>query len=64
MKNKILESCNLCPFNCHINRYKLKGRCNSTDKIKVAYYHLHLFEEPIISGKNGSGTIYFSNCNL
>ncbi len=64
MKNKILESCNLCPFNCHINRYKLKGRCNSTDKIKVAYYHLHLFEEPIISGKNGSGTIFFSNCNL
>lgn len=59
-----LENCNTCPHKCNINRKKTIGRCKSTDKVKIALYSLHKFEEPCISGKNGSGTIFFSNCNL
>lgn len=62
--NDILKECNLCPRNCRINRYKQLGACGANEKLKIAYYSLHLWEEPIISGKNGSGTIFFSNCNL
>ena len=61
---KELNSCTICPHNCKINRTKNPGRCKSTDKIKIALYSIHNFEEPCISGKNGSGTIFFSNCNL
>jgi len=60
-----LEKCNICPHNCNINRLeKQTGRCKATDKIKIALVSLHNFEEPCISGENGSGTIFFSNCNL
>ena len=60
-----LESCTLCPHNCKINRLEGKfGRCKSGAKVKIALASLHYFEEPCISGKNGSGTIFFSNCNL
>ena len=61
---KELESCNLCPRNCKVNRYKSTGICGANDKIKVAHYGLHYWEEPIISGDSGSGTIFFSYCNL
>lgn len=61
---KILECCMLCPRKCGINRYKKKGVCGANNKIKLAYYSLHMWEEPPISGKNGSGTIFFSNCNM
>ena len=61
---KELESCNLCPRNCRVNRYKSTGICGASDKIKVAHYGLHYWEEPIISGDSGSGTIFFSYCNL
>ena len=40
------------------------GFCKATDKVKIALYSLHKFEEPCISGQNGSGTVFFSNCNL
>lgn len=59
-----LESCTLCPRNCKINRYKTVGVCGASEKMKVAHYGLHMWEEPIISGNNGSGTIFFSFCNL
>ena len=62
--NKELECCTICPHNCKINRTKNPGRCKSTDKIKIALYSIHNFEEPCISGKKGSGTVFFSNCNL
>ena len=62
--NKELECCTICPHNCKINRTKNSGRCKSTDKIKIALYSIHDFEEPCISGENGSGTIFFSNCNM
>lgn len=60
----VLESCTLCPRNCHINRYKTVGVCGASEKIKVAHHGLHMWEEPIISGDAGSGTIFFSYCNL
>ena len=61
---KELENCNTCPHKCNINRKEKLGRCKGKDKIKIALYSLHKFEEPCISGKNGSGTVFFSNCNL
>lgn len=61
----MLEQCKLCPHNCKVNRLNGEiGRCKCTDKIKVALVSLHKFEEPCISGENGSGTVFFSNCNL
>ena len=64
-KIDILEKCQICPHNCKINRNKNQiGRCKSTNKIKIALYSVHNFEEPCISGKNGSGTVFFSNCNM
>mgnify|MGYP005803698023 FL=1 len=60
-----LDKCTICPHECKINRNEGKiGRCKSTNKIKIALYSTHNFEEPCISGKRGSGTIFFSNCNL
>lgn len=62
---KKLQKCEICPFECKINRLKGEiGRCKCNDKIKIDLYSLHYFEEPCISGKNGSGTVFFSNCNL
>jgi len=60
----MLKNCNLCPNNCNINRNKYIGKCGAGAKIKVALASLHYYEEPCISGENGSGTIFFSNCNL
>jgi len=60
-----LNKCNLCPFECSINRNQEQlGRCKAPKNIKIALYKLHFDEEPCISGKNGSGTIFFSDCNL
>ena len=60
----LLTNCTICPRKCGVNRYKEKGYCGATNKIKLAYYSLHKWEEPVISGSRGSGTIFFSNCNL
>ena len=60
-----LTKCEICPHKCGVNRTKGEiGRCKSTDKIKIGLYSIHHFEEPCISGKHGSGTVFFSNCNL
>lgn len=64
MKIKELEKCMLCPRNCGINRYKDLGYCGINSDLMISYYSLHMWEEPIISGSNGSGTIFFTNCNL
>lgn len=61
---EILKNCMLCPKKCGINRYEKKGFCHASNKVKVAYYSLHMWEEPVISGNRGSGTIFFSNCNM
>jgi len=60
----IYKKCNLCQRNCLINRYKTKGYCGESNKIKIAKAILTYYEEPCISNKNGSGTIFFSGCNL
>ena len=60
-----LKQCKICPHNCNVNRLNGKiGRCKCTDKIKIALTSVHNYEEPCISGINGSGTIFFSNCNM
>lgn len=57
--------CNLCPRNCMAERDKgQKGYCLSDNKIIVARAALHMWEEPCISGETGSGTVFFSGCNL
>ena len=65
MSLELLEQCKICPHECKINRNNGQvGRCKSTDKVKIALYSTHNFEEPCISGEKGSGTVFFSNCNL
>lgn len=61
----MLDECCLCAHRCKVDRLNGNiGRCKCTDKVKIALVSLHMFEEPCISGKNGSGTVFFSNCNL
>ncbi len=55
--------CNLCPRNCNIDRDKKVGFCK-VKGLKINKVMLHYYEEPIISGSNGSGAIFFSGCNL
>ena len=58
-----LDNCKLCPLECGVNRLTSKGVCGANG-IRLAKYYLHPFEEPCISFKNGSGTIFFSGCSL
>ena len=57
-------SCTICPRNCQINRAAAKGFCGCSSVPLVARASLHFDEEPCISGTRGSGTIFFSGCNL
>lgn len=57
--------CNLCPRECKVNRETgQKGYCMMDHRIFVARAALHMWEEPCISGEKGSGTVFFSGCNL
>ena len=56
--------CELCPRMCKINRAKACGFCGASQNMSVAHVSLHFGEEPCISGQYGSGTIFFSHCNL
>ena len=65
MEKNFLENCELCPHKCKVNRLVGElGRCRAGNKVKLALANLHFFEEPCISGENGSGTIFFSGCNM
>ena len=55
--------CRLCPVQCGADREKTFGRCG-VKGLTVAKYYLHPFEEPPISHKNGSGTVFFGGCSL
>jgi len=57
-------NCNLCPRNCMVDREKKLGFCGAKNIIKIARASLHQWEEPCISGENGSGTVFFSFCPL
>ncbi len=62
---KLVESCSLCPNNCGIDRrIDESGLCHSTDKVKISSVGPHYGEEPPLVGRFGSGTIFFTNCNL
>lgn len=63
--NKYLSKCNLCPRNCLVNRNNNElGFCRAPKDLVIAKAYLHKWEEPCISGDIGSGTIFFSYCNL
>jgi len=62
---EILENCTLCPRNCQVNRFVSKnGACRTGIKPIVSSFGPHFGEESFLVGNNGSGTIFFSNCNL
>lgn len=56
--------CNICPRNCNVNRLNKLGFCKAGKNPRVSKVMLHYFEEPPISGTNGSGAIFFSSCTL
>ena len=60
----MLADCTLCPRMCHANRLVGTGYCGAGSKAKVALVSLHKWEEPVIAGANGAGTVFFSGCNL
>lgn len=61
---KELSDCALCPRQCHADRTRGRGYCGEGEKVRVARASLHMWEEPCISGRTGSGTVFFSGCPL
>lgn len=59
-----LTACRICPRNCGVDRYQSTGFCGAGAELEVNLGQLHYGEEPVISGTRGSGTIFFSHCNL
>lgn len=65
MDINLLKNCTLCPRKCNVDRTAGKlGVCRAGLEIKTAKAYLHMWEEPPISGTNGSGTVFFSHCNM
>lgn len=56
--------CSICPRHCNVDRDNAVGYCQSKSTFRVSRAALHYWEEPCISGENGSGTVFFSGCNL
>jgi putative pyruvate formate lyase activating enzyme len=62
---QIMEECRLCPRQCGVNRIEgEKGFCHASAQLEIASYHPHFGEEKPLVGRGGSGTIFYSNCNL
>ena len=62
---RVLSDCALCPRDCHVNRLQgQRGFCGESGVLRAARAALYYTEEPVISGRNGSGTVFFSGCNL
>lgn len=59
-----MSICKLCPRKCNIDRNKTIGFCQAPNDITLAKASIHYWEEPCLSGKKGSGTIFFSHCNM
>lgn len=57
-------NCNLCTFNCNVDRENYIGKCKCGMLPKISLVSVHNWEEPCISGTNGSGTVFFSGCNF
>lgn len=65
MDLSVLKDCTLCPRECHVDRTAgKKGYCRASGELVVARAALHMWEEPCISGEEGSGTVFFSGCPL
>ncbi len=64
MLKENINTCNLCPRNCNVNRDEKRGFCLTANEIMIARAALHFWEEPCISGTRGSGAVFFSGCNL
>ncbi|MCI6174174.1 MAG: radical SAM protein [Clostridiales bacterium] len=64
MNDSIMKRCTLCARACRTDRTKRAGRCGGTDQVLAARAALHMWEEPCISGKEGSGTVFFVGCPL
>lgn len=64
MEEASYASCRLCPRSCGVNRYEKAGYCGCGANVRAGRAGLHAFEEPFISGKRGSGTVFFSGCPL
>ncbi len=60
----LYRDCTLCPRMCHANRYVRTGICGCGPEIRAARAALHFWEEPCISGQDGSGAVFFSGCTL
>ncbi|MEE0121359.1 MAG: radical SAM protein, partial [Agathobaculum butyriciproducens] len=60
----MLKNCQLCPRACGADRTKSRGACGAGIEIEAARASRHMWEEPPISGTNGSGTVFFSHCSL
>ena len=58
------KKCYLCPRKCGTIRSENKGVCGEKNVARIAKYYLHPFEEPVISGTKGSGTVFFCGCSL
>lgn len=56
--------CSVCPRHCNVDRDVTLGFCGCSNQFRLARAALHFWEEPCISGKNGSGAVFFSGCNL
>lgn len=64
MCSSFYNSCAQCPKQCKIDRATQTGFCRETDKLRIAFAGLHFGEEPLITVKGGSGTIFFTGCTL
>ena len=56
--------CDLCPNMCGADRTRAAGRCGAKETVRIAKFYLHSFEEPVIAGEKGSGTVFFCGCPL
>ena len=60
-----LEECDLCPHMCKVNRFEGKlGFCRASADVEIASFGPHFGEESVLVGRNGSGTIFFTHCNM
>lgn len=59
-----LNNCTICPHLCGVDRSCKQGFCRSSEKLHISTFQLHFWEEPVLSGTRGSGTIFFSHCNM
>ncbi len=60
----LYNACTLCPRECKVNRFEKSGFCGEGATLNLTRASLHKWEEPCISGENGSGTVFFRGCNL